>query len=428
MMGQEMRTGFVIGGALALALSACASMAPQPAPDAAHYDVSAVIDQKTGALSSDVSVLLRPEDVHDGSSFFIGDWFVIDKLEIGGGITTTDQKADKPIGHLHEIVLHLPHPLDKPVTLHMLYHGALNGPDTDKGDEVFTPGRMELRLEGMWIPVRSDFAMRFTAHARIEGIPQDEVVVSQGRYTHRSDVLVLDRNYADFGLPIVAARGLQRFATPLVEVYAEDLDDRLTRLLRKHAVGAINFYQPWFGPIPGGPPVRVVVTSRSGSSYARRSFISVGASREEIAKNPNYPDDGPAALVAHEFAHAWWSPADPLTDNYWLAESLAEYSSLRYIEVAFGPKVLEERLAKKREAAKGAPPILGHGRPTKIDLYQKGPLLLFQLQNDIGKDKMDRVLAILGRNPPHTTEDFLKVLADVAGQPAADHFHQMLAS
>jgi hypothetical protein len=425
-----MKLGFIACVVLTAALAACASAnAPPAAPlIAANYDIAGTIDQKTGEIAADVTITLRPEDIHDGSSFFLGDWYTIDRLAIDGGITTTQNSADKPIAHLREIVLHLAHPLDKPVTLHLAYHGLLNGPDPDKGDEVFTPGRMELRLEGMWIPVRSDFAMRFTTHARIAGIPQDEVVVSQGQYTHDGDVLTLDRTYPDFDLPVVAARGLQRFATPNVEVYADDLDSRLVKLLCKHAVGAIDYYQPWFGPIPGGPPVRVVVTSRSGSAYARRSFISVGASREEIAKNPNYPDDGPAALVAHEFAHAWWSPANPLTDNYWLAESMAEYSSLRYIQHAFGDKVFQGRLEKKRIAAKGAPPILGHGRPTKIDLYQKGPLLLFQLEADIGREKMDKVLAILGRNPPHTTEDFLKVLSDVAGAPAAEHFHQMLAS
>ena len=48
------------------------------------------------------------------------------------------------------------------------------------------------------------------------------------------------------------------------------------------------------------------------------------------------------------------------------------------------------------------------------------------MQHHIGRQKMDRVLAILGRNPPHVTADFLEVLGQVAGPKAAHEFHQML--
>lgn len=402
------------------------AVAGNEAADAAHYQVEASITQKTGTISSTVTITLPPQDVPDGTAFFIGDWYEITALTVGGGITTSEGRASKPIAHLRKITLHVPHPLSQPVILRIAYHGRLNGPGTNKGEETFAPGRMELRLEDMWLPVRADFTMRFTVDAHFHGIPHDEVVVSQGQYRHVGDVLDLQRNYPDFDLPVVASRGLNELATPSAQVYAEDLDSRLVKLLSKHAVDSVAYYEKWFGPIPGGAPVRLVVTGRSGSAYARRAFISVGASREELVKNPNYPDYGPASLVAHEFAHAWWSPADPLTDNYWLAESLAEYSSMRYTEQAFGPKILELRLKKKREEAKSAPPILGHGRPTHADLYSKGPLLLFRLQDDIGRQKMDRVLAILGRNPPHVTVDFLEVLGQVAGPKAAEEFHQML--
>lgn len=424
------KRGWVVLAAICTLAVVAAGRAPagDEAMSIAHYRVDATISQKTGTISSAVTITLPPAEARNGTAFFIGDWYEITTLAVGGGITTTEGKASKPIGHLRKIILHVPHPLAQPVTMCIVYHGDLNGPGTEKGHETFTPDRMELRLEDMWLPVRADFAMRFTVDARFRGIPHDEVVVSQGQYHHVGDTLDLHRDYPDFGLPVVAARGLNELATPSVQVYAEDLDSRLVKILSKHALGAVTYYEKWFGPIPGGAPVRLVVTGRAGSAYARRAFISVGASREELAKNPNYPDYGPASLVAHEFAHAWWSPADPLTDNYWLAESLAEYSSMRYTEHAFGPKILALRLEKKRADAKGAPPILGHGRPTKADLYAKGPLLLFQLQHDIGRQKMDRVLAILGRHPPHVTADFLKVLAQVAGREAAEKFRQALGS
>lgn len=414
----------VVAGVLA---AGCVTV-PVAASDAAavaHYDIDATIAQTTGTMSATVMITLPPADVHDGTSFLIGDWYVIKTLSIGGGITTTEGEASKPLRHAREIVLHLTQPLEHPVTMRIAYSGKLNEPDTTPGEENLVPGRMELQLEDLWLPVRADLTMKFTADARIRGIPHDEVVVSQGTYHHVRDDLDLHRAYADFDLPVVAARGLNEFATPTVQVYAADLNGRLVRILRTHAVGAIDYYQSWFGPVPGVLPIRLVVTDRAGAGYERIGFTSIGAPPKELA-NAHYPDYGPASLAAHETAHAWWDDADPMTDNYWLVESLAEYSSMRYIEHAFGPKILALRISKKQAEAKGTPPILGHGRPTRVDLYAKGPLLLFQLQAEIGRQKMDAVLAILGRNPPHVTGDFLQVLAKVAGPGAAENFKRML--
>src|SRR6185437_5145974 len=105
---------------------------------AAHYQVDAAITQKTGTISSTVTINLPPKDVRDGTAFFIGDWYEITTLTVGGGVTTSEGRASKPIAHLRKITLHVPHPLEKPVTLRISYHGNLNGPGTDKGEETFT--------------------------------------------------------------------------------------------------------------------------------------------------------------------------------------------------------------------------------------------------------------------------------------------------
>src|SRR6185437_7389426 len=113
---------------------------------AAHYQVDAAITQKTATISSTVTITLPPKNVPDGTAFFIGDWYEITTLTVGGGITPSESRASKPIAHLRKITLHVPHPLEQPVILRISYHGNLNGPGTDKGEETFTPGRMELRL------------------------------------------------------------------------------------------------------------------------------------------------------------------------------------------------------------------------------------------------------------------------------------------
>ena len=133
-----------------------------------------------------------------------------------------------------------------------------------------------------------------------------------------------------------------------------------------------------------------------------------------------------AATVAHEFAHAWWSPADPFSEDYWLAESIAQYASWRYIEATFGTEKLYAELQKARDAIKDAGPVLGHGRASRLVLYTKTPLLLKDLEEQIGREQFDSVLVKLSRNPPRKTQEFLDVLRGLAGEKVAADFEAAL--
>src|SRR3546814_18308809 len=100
--------------------------------------------------------------------------------------------------------------------------------------------------------------------------------------------------------------------------------------------------------------------------------------------------DLPARHVAHEIAHAWWMLASPLTDDFWLVESAAEYMSMRYVEHAFGPEELAKNIAEKRTATVEVGPVMGHGRPNRLQLYGKGPMQLVHLENPIGRPEIGR--------------------------------------
>jgi hypothetical protein len=152
--------------------------------------------------------------------------------------------------------------------------------------------------------------------------------------------------------------------------------------------------------------------------------------RAEVSKlgERNVPEAAPARLVAHEFAHAWWAPSDPLTEHRWLSESIAEYSAMRYLEHRFGLWTAHDWLEKKRESALAAPPLLGHGELDRGSMYQRGPHLLYDLEQEIGRSALDEVLAHLGRDRPRVTADFMSALADVAGDEAARYFDGTMRS
>lgn len=130
--------------------------------------------------------------------------------------------------------------------------------------------------------------------------------------------------------------------------------------------------------------------------------------------------------MSHEFRDAWkQNIAGVDYDSYWLSESVAEYFALRYVQQAIGPAEMDVMLPRKRKAAEGSGPLIGAGHKLGgTALYQKGPLLLFELERRMGLPLLDRVL--LGSHPPLSTAAFLKALANVAGAEVARDFEGKL--
>src|SRR3546814_4582622 len=69
---------------------------------------------------------------------------------------------------------------------------------------------------------------------------------------------------------------------------------------------------------------------------------------------------------------------------------------------------------------------MGHGRPNRLQLYGKGPLLLVELENRIGRPAMDRLMIAMAKEPAHTTAIFLRHLTEIAGADAARDFDAAL--
>src|SRR5262249_33300452 len=120
------------------------------------------------------------------------------------------------------------------------------------------------------------------------------------------------------------------------------------------------------------------------------------------------------------------SNADFTGEDYWLVESTAEYSALRFIESVDGRAARDRLLAAKQARSVRGGPILGHGRPSNDAVYAKGPILLFQLEDRVGRPVLDRILANLARRDHITTADFLSELGTAAGPDAATQFEALL--
>ncbi len=406
--------------AAALAAGSAAS-----APASAHYDIKAALDLKAGTVRAAVSITLPPQDVGAETAFVLGDRMKLLETDGGPGARVRVEPTDKPFKGLNRIVFSYPEAPRTAVTLRFRYEGPLHAAD-DKPSLDPAEG-FELGFEDGWAPVRPNFNLLFTADADIRGVPAGETVVAQGEVRHDGDRLQIHRAFEDIDVPFSSLTGLQRSAEPTVEVYARHPDGVLETLYRKQAAPIVAYYTGLFGPLPPAAlPARLVVLPRKGAAYERRAYISIPDGSEELKKIGPVEDWKLVGTVAHEFAHGWWWKADPLTEDHWLNESMAEYSSMRFTEATAGAPALKERLDRKRDAAKTAGPIIGKGRPNRAGLYSKGPLLLFDLDAAIGRAKMDRLLGMLGRDPPRRTADFVAALSQVAGPDAARTFEAVL--
>lgn len=412
--------GFVMGAA-ALAWAGAAAAAAPPA----HYDIKARFDLKAQTVSADVAITLSPQEAMSPTGFVISDQMKLAKVDAGPGSHAKVEPFDQPFKGVSKITFTFDKAPTRPVTLRFAYSGPVNG---DDGHARIDPAQgAEIGFEDMWAPVRPNFGLMFTADADISGIPADQVVVAQGRISHKGDRLTIHRPFTDLDMPFAALSGLSRTAETGAEVYARNPNGILEAAARRHAGQIVAFYVKHFGPLPPQSlPERLVVLPRVGAAYARRAYISLPDGADELKKAGPLPDWQLVATVSHEFAHAWWCHGDPLTEDHWLNESMAEYSSLRFTEELAGADALKFRLDRKIEPSKTAGPILGKGRPSKAALYQKGPLLLFDLDHRIGRAKMDKVLDLVGRREVSTTAQFLAALTEVAGPEAAKAFEAEL--
>ena len=386
-----------------------------------HYDVRAKIDH-AGMLDAEVTITLPAGAAGADKAFLLGRRFLLEPVNAGVGATVAVTPTETPVDTLNRIEIHFAAPGRQ--VLHFRYRGPLN-PAKDEGITPLRPEGIELFLDHMWLPFGADIQTMFSVDARIDGLAQDLVAVGQGKVTRTRTGVHIVRRQLDIDLPLVAMRGLKRVAGPGFEYYAADPNTPVSQIYVRHAAGASAYLQRWFGAL--ADPIRLAAVNRARKlGYSRTAYTVVNDSGRPEGDNP---EPGTARHVAHEFAHAWWRSASPLSEDFWLVESTAEYCALRYVEQALGADAAKALMDSKRADAAKAGSIMGHGRPNRVQLYQKGPLLLIDLEHRIGRPAMDRLMARVSnesRMAPNTTDEFLRALTDIGGADAVKAFDAAL--
>jgi hypothetical protein len=281
--------------------------------------------------------------------------------------------------------------------------------------------RIELSADSLWYPLSERFSTRFTLDARISGVPRAYLIASPDQVRPLADGFGLHRVRPTPDIALVAAPGLQMRTRGGIQFFARDFETDQARNYLENGPNALAYFERWFGPLPAGKVAVAIVQRKDGTGYSRPGYLVVA---DVVGKATGaWPRYG---YIAHELSHSWWSNADFTSEDYWLVESTAEYAALRFIESRLGADAIKDLLEKKQIRSKRAGPILGHGRPSDDAVYAMGPLLLFELEKAIGRDKLDAILAALARRDTITTADFLDLLGARAGVSARDAFEARL--
>ncbi|MDR3628680.1 MAG: M1 family aminopeptidase, partial [Ignavibacteriaceae bacterium] len=167
----------------------------------------------------------------------------------------------------------------------------------------------------------------------------------------------------------------------------------------------LNLFGKYFGKEENTYLKYVLAPFEKGGGYSRKNFISMRTKKFDYYTQ--------SKGIAHEIAHFWWRKANTTSWEDWLNESFAEYSMLIYTRERFGIDKFNKQIEEYKDRSKNLPPIWGIDRNSNKAysvIYEKGSVILFELENKIGKDKFLSLLRKIADNNICTTNDFLQLL------------------
>lgn len=377
--------GFIRYGLALVAIARAASLQAGAPPREMHsprVSVDVAIAPARGSLSA--HTLVRPGKVESGTKlvFLLSRSLSLHGVTAGRHAIVTSAPTDEPFPGLQQIAVHFTRAVEDPV-ISFRYAGQPH-PGGSRPINQISAELVELSLDGMWLPIKSDLSLPFAVDARISGLPTRAVVVAQGSVSRSGRTFFIHRDVRDVDLAFVASTRFQKLQTPDFELIATDLTSPAATIYRTHGPHALRFLETWLGPMPGRPARIAIVRRERHSGYARTGYI--------VLTEANVSDPvGQAKFIAHEFAHSWFRNASAAGEHRWLDESIAEYVAVQYVEKALGADARNSILAPKFNAAASAGAIVGRDRSDR-ELYSKGVVLLTDLERRIGRKAVDALI------------------------------------
>lgn len=296
------------------------------------------------------------------------------------------------------------------------------------GDNRLTEEWIELGLYFPWFPYNLiQLESKNITYCINVKIDHGYKVFGLGTTTKEGDYWQIKNLQSDVDMIVMAAKALKQKSIEenglSLEISYTKTDDSIITDILNTSIWIINKFQDWFGDTKLKKESIVIAY---GGGYVRRNFIVLDQFYKEkyIKKQKDN-----FKYLAHEFSHLWWSNAPSNSWEDWLNESFAEYSAVMAVREKFGQEVSERIIIKKRHIIQGLPPIKGINRGAKDAygvLYNKGCVLLSDLELQIGKATFMRFLQQLIKNKVSSTDQCLKILSNVTNSKISEEFDRKL--
>ncbi len=285
----------------------------------------------------------------------------------------------------------------------------------------------EIGMYYPWYPLEWERMRLYTYHVEVDSDSRSACFgLGKTLSEDHGQVLVSDSPAND--IVIFAAPDVKQYSAGAVTVYHHGLSNETLERMGQDLNHILTLEQSWFGGVVGH--VSIVISGRkTGGGYARIGGVVLGGLDEHdyVSKNAGYQ-----RYFGHELGHLWWFKARTDTWEDWLNESFAEYTALMVLRETFGDADYAQRLKEKRESSRGTAPIWGFDRngadwqDVQKVLYDKGPVLLAELELRLGQSAFRRFCRELLVHNVTETEDLLQLLGQQAGDDTADWFRQQL--
>jgi aminopeptidase N len=218
---------------------------------------------------------------------------------------------------------------------------------------------------------------------------------------------------------------------------------RSAKTLAKLALGFMEFFEPLLGEYPF-EEVNIVEINALGFGQAPAGIIYITREAFEPAtdQSTRLYSEGINARIAHEVAHAWWGHVARLStpEDQWISESLADYYGAVAMGALKSPKEFDTALSFWRRGAKDAGDsgtvymanyITGDkaSRQRHRLLYEKGPVVLHALRQELGDDAFFTIFKSFLRSfpgLPARTKDVIGLSSYVAKKDLRPWFDRYL--
>jgi len=407
-----------IMGALALTSVISASAAAQFGEPIYHYEGRMAADVETGFVDLDWRISVLDPDA-ESVTFLIAP--SLQNIEVGGdvaGFETAEQ------GPFQAIVIALEPSTGATRTIELGYDGILFPEPPNNEINAVAPNRVELSVDGFWLPIDATFQGYLTADLTVDvGAPW--LGVANGTVEQLPTGVRIRNDEASLDIAFTMAPDFRVTEADGFTLYDLRDSDAGTDRLVEAASFCFNYLDPLYGETSPLPEAHFVIHRRSESAYNRRSYIT-------LTDISDTEDEPLTQFLCHELAHHWSMGANFNTVENWLNESFADQAGNMGARERFGEAAFVERMNRYRARIEGQdlPPIWVPGaterRPYLVN-YRSGPVALWELEVRIGRPRFAEFMRRYMTDPINTTPDLLDMLEDVAGREHRDWFEARLA-